>query len=122
MKQADICLNRLSPTNASPLAMPTSSRMLRAEFEDRAHIGKTSFFSLLADPEVQERLEYEVDPQGRAHVSRKRALEFIRELQDQQAERRKRRASHLGVYATSAAPARGRPCPNCRRRISRKAQ
>lgn len=112
---------RFSPTVPRHATMSQTNRMYRPEFEERAQIGKTSFFSLLADPEVQTRLEYAVDARGRANVDRRRALQYIKELQLEHVERRRRRASHLGAYATPNAPARGRPCPSCRKRIARRA-
>lgn len=95
--------------------------MHRAEFESLAHIGKTTFFGLLRDPAVQAELDYALDAAGRAHVNRRKALEFIRGLRKGDDDRRRRRANHLGVYSTPDAPARGRPCPQCHRRIARKA-
>lgn len=94
--------------------------MYRDEFETLAHIGKTSFFSILTDPVVQAELDYKRDATGRGHVNRRNALVYIRRRRLENVERRQRRAAHLGVYSTPDAPARGRPCPFCRRRIAQK--
>lgn len=96
--------------------------MFRAEFEELAHVKKTRYFALLSDPALQRRLDYQLDASGRGHVNRAHALAYIRELHRADAATRADRASHLGAYATSSAPRRGRPCPHCRRRIARRVE
>jgi hypothetical protein len=95
--------------------------MYRREFEDLAHIGKTRFFSIVADPLTRKTLDYQCDDAGRGNVSRQAGLTFIRNLRKETTRPDERRISRLGLYATSAAPPRGRQCPSCRRRIASKA-
>lgn len=125
--------------------------MTRAEFEELAGIGKTSFFTLLDDPATRVALDYEPEgPGGRADMDRTKALAYIRELRKTASQRRGERAGRFGDYVVrkcpnpgcgkkiprkaavctycdraltpvDAAPPRGRPCPECKRRITRKA-
>lgn len=95
--------------------------MTRAEFEELAGIQKSKFFSLLEDPVVRTALDYRAGLGGRADMDRASALAFIRNLRQSAKRRMQQRTARLGAYATTQAPPRGRPCPHCRRRITRKA-
>lgn len=95
--------------------------MTRAEFEDLAGIGKSKFFNILEDPAVRTALDYDAGAGGRADMDRTKALAFIRNLRHSAAIRMQERVKRLDAYATTNPPPRGRPCPHCRRRITRKA-
>lgn len=95
--------------------------MTRAEFEDLAGIGKSKFFNILEDPAVRTALDYAAGAGGRADMDRTKALAFIRNLRRSAEIRMRERTERLGIYVTKGAPPRGRPCPHCRRRVTRKA-
>lgn len=101
------------------------AKMYRREFEERAGIGKSRYFDLLADPAIAEELEAGVDEQGR-FVNRRKALAFIAVLVARRQAARQRVALNLGDYITRPCPHEGcdaqitrrtRTCPTCSRRV-----
>lgn len=95
------------------------ARMYRREFEQLAGISKTRYFSLLGDPLLRHRLDAGKDENG-CFVNRRKAERFIKELLQKREAARLRVRENLGAYASKDAPPRGRPCPTCGRRITRK--
>lgn len=125
--------------------------MDRAEFEELAGIGRTTFYAIVDDPAVRQQIDYQPTGMGaRGHMDRKKALAYIRARQLTAVQAHAARVARFGPYVTrpctvcgtltsrrakvcsasgcgarlptpDAPPPRGRPCPHCRRRITRKA-
>lgn len=93
--------------------------MYRREFEQLAGISKTRFFDLFGDPALRTALDGGRDENG-CFVSRRKAEQFIKQLLEKRRAARLKVRENLGPYATSSPPPRGRPCPECQRRITRK--
>lgn len=96
-----------------------SARMHRREFEQLAGISKTRFFDIFGDPALRTALEAGRDENG-CYVNRRKAERFIEDLLERRKVARLKVRENLGAYASTNAPPRGRPCPACERRITRK--
>lgn len=95
------------------------AKMYRAEFQELAGIGRTRYFDLFADPDLIERLGGGIDEFGR-YVNRAKALDYIAAHRAEREAKRLKVRENLGRFASRTPPPRGRPCPACGRRITRK--
>lgn len=94
-----------------------STRMYRSEFQELAGIAKTRYFDLLSDPTLAAELDASHDADGRIVVNRKKALAYIKILLARRSAVRAKVGRNLGDWSHLQ---RGRPCPACQRRITRK--
>ena len=93
------------------------NRMYRDEFQDLAGIAKTRYFDVLADPALAKQLDAGHDEEGRTTVNRKKAIAYIKVLLATRTAARLKVRENLGDWSHMI---RGRPCPACGRRITRK--